>query len=189
MSSGMVAEKKSVWRLRRQMLEDAPDVGQEAHVAHAVGLVQHQHFDAGEVDLAIADQVEQAARTGDDDLGAAAQRFDLGRLAHAAIDGDAAHLHALAQRDARLGDLFGQLARGRHDQHAHLAQRTFGQPLQDGQHEGRGLAGAGLSQAQHIAPLQDDGNGLLLDGRGRGIAHCLDARANARIEGKLFKIH
>ncbi len=31
--------------LSRQLLENAADIGQEAHVAHAVGLVQHEHFD------------------------------------------------------------------------------------------------------------------------------------------------
>ncbi len=41
--------------LRRHLLEDAADVGQEAHVAHAVGLVQHQHLDLRQVDAALAE--------------------------------------------------------------------------------------------------------------------------------------
>ena len=64
-----------------------------------------------------------------------------------------------------------------------------GQSLQDGQHEGCRLAGAGLGQAQHVAPFEHDGNGLLLDGGGRGKAGRFDAGVDARIERKLFKVH
>ncbi len=45
MSSGMVAEKSRVWRLLGHGLDDAPHIGQEAHVEHAVGLIEHQHLD------------------------------------------------------------------------------------------------------------------------------------------------
>ena len=121
----MVAEKKSVWRCAGQELEDAANVGQKAHVAHPVGFVQDQHLDLRQVDAAVAVQVEQAAGAGDDDLGAAPQGLDLASLAHAAIDGDAAHLGFPAQVDARLVDLFGQLARGGDDQGAHAAPGTF----------------------------------------------------------------
>ncbi len=138
--------------LGRQLPEDAADVGQEAHVAHAVGLVQHQHLDVGEVDGLVAQQVEQASGAGDDDLCAAIELLDLGPLADAAVDGDAADAGAAAQLGGGLVDLLGQLAGRRHDQHADLAHRPFGQALQDGQHEGCGLAGAGLGQAQHVAP-------------------------------------
>ena len=72
---------------------------------------------------------------------------------------------------------------------ADLVELALGQALQDGQHEGCGLAGAGLGQAQHVAAFEDDGDGLFLDGGGRGVAGGLDARGNARVERKLFKIH
>ena len=60
--------------LGRQRREDAADVGQEAHVEHAVGLVEHQDLEAGEIDVAEAHVVEQAARRRDHDLGPGAQR-------------------------------------------------------------------------------------------------------------------
>ena len=43
-SVGMVAEKSKVCRLAGQMPENAPDVGEKAHVEHLVGLVEHQHL-------------------------------------------------------------------------------------------------------------------------------------------------
>ena len=53
-SRGMVAEKNSVWRLRRQLGDDPADVVDEAHVEHAVGFVEHEHLDAVERDGAAA---------------------------------------------------------------------------------------------------------------------------------------
>ena len=41
--------------------------------------------------------------------------------------------------------------------------------LQDGQREGRGLAGAGLGNAQHVTALQQQRDGAGLDRRGMGI--------------------
>ena len=42
---GIVAEKNSVWRLPRERGDHPPDVVDEAHVEHAVGLVEHEHLD------------------------------------------------------------------------------------------------------------------------------------------------
>ena len=47
--SGIVALKNSVCRFGRQVAQDLPDVGQEAHVEHPVGLVQHQDLEPGEL--------------------------------------------------------------------------------------------------------------------------------------------
>src|SRR5215210_898746 len=41
--------------LRGELGEDAPDGGQEAHVEHPVGLVEHQHLDVREVERAALD--------------------------------------------------------------------------------------------------------------------------------------
>jgi len=43
--------------------------------------------------------------------------------------------------------LLGEFARRRDDKRTHLAQRAFGQPLQNGQQEGSGLADAGCATA------------------------------------------
>jgi hypothetical protein len=34
----------------------------EAHVEHAIAFVEHQHFDLGQIDGALADVIEQTAR-------------------------------------------------------------------------------------------------------------------------------
>ena len=45
-----------------------------------------------------------------------------------------------------------------------------GEPVQDRQREGGGLAGAGLGDAQQVASGEDVGNGLGLDRRGLRVA-------------------
>ncbi len=53
-----------------QVLQDPADIGQEAHVEHAVGLIEDQYFHVGEVDGVLAEVIEQAAGAGHDDLSA-----------------------------------------------------------------------------------------------------------------------
>ena len=53
MAGGMVAEKSSVWRLLRQARDDLAHVVDEAHVEHAVGLVEHEDRDLVEPDMAL----------------------------------------------------------------------------------------------------------------------------------------
>jgi hypothetical protein len=45
---------------RRHVVGDRPDVVDEAHIEHAVGLVEHEHLDMAELGLAGLQVVEQA---------------------------------------------------------------------------------------------------------------------------------
>ena len=69
-------------------------------------------------------------------------------------------------------DLRGEFARRLENECARHARA--GAPVlehgEHGQHEGRGLAGAGLGDAEHVTPLEDVGDRLLLDGGGGGVA-------------------
>ena len=104
-----------------QKLADALDVGDEAHVEHAVGFVDHQHLDAGEKQLAALEMIEQAAGRRDHDVGAA---IDLGGLL---VEGNAAdqerHGEAvvLPERLEGLLDLGGEFARRLQDERARHA--------------------------------------------------------------------
>ena len=72
---------------RRGPVEQATDLGEEAHVGHAVGLVDGDDLDRAEVDVALADQVGEAAGARDDDVDASAQRLALSAEADAAVAG------------------------------------------------------------------------------------------------------
>ena len=68
-----------------------------------------------------------------------------------------------------LADLGGELAGRRQNERAAGARSgaalDLGQTVEDRQREGRGLAGAGLGDAEQIAALQQFGNGARLDRR------------------------
>ena len=73
--------------LDRQLGDDAPDGLDEAHVQHLVGLVEHEHLDAVEHDVALVEVIEQAAGGGDQHVDAARQRLSIcGAMADAAED-------------------------------------------------------------------------------------------------------
>ena len=65
------------------VLQDAFHVRQEAHVEHAVGLIQDEDFHAIQVGMALSDVIQQAARACHQDLDPVTQGLDLGRGADA----------------------------------------------------------------------------------------------------------
>ncbi len=64
------------------------DIGEKTHVKHLVGFVQHQYFEVGEVDGALADVVQQTARAGHHDFNAVFERLNLRIDVDSTIHGD-----------------------------------------------------------------------------------------------------
>ena len=81
---GIVALKKSVWRAVRQVAQHPADVGEEAHVEHPVGLVEHEVLEAGQLRVRVPEVIEQPAGRRDDHVDAAAERVLLRAHADAA---------------------------------------------------------------------------------------------------------
>src|SRR3546814_3169270 len=88
----------------------------EAHVEHAVGFVEHQHFDRVELGAAALEVVDQAAGGGDEDVDAAAQVVDLRAHAGATEDGGDVQAQVAAVGLDAVGDLHRELARGHQHQ-------------------------------------------------------------------------
>lgn len=63
--------------LRRDLVNDCPNLGLETHVEHPIGLVQGECCYIGQIDLAHLDDVVQATRRGDDHLHPALDSLDL----------------------------------------------------------------------------------------------------------------
>ena len=163
-----MAEKNSVWRLARALGHDAVDRGLEAHVEHAVGLVEDEDADAVEGEVAALEEVLEAAGGGDDDVGV---RGLAGLLddAHAAVDGRDAQRAGLRQRANVLDDLAGQLAGGGEDEGRRTAVARL-DAVRDRRTEGDGLARSGRRLREHVVPGEDVGDDELLDGEGLGDA-------------------
>jgi hypothetical protein len=139
------------------------DLGQEAHVGHAVGLVDHDDLDVVEPRLAPLDHVDHAPGGGHHDLGPLGQGLDLAAHVGAAVDGHDPAPDGRPEGDQLLGHLGGQLAGGHQDQGAGAAGLGLGHPLEGGQAEGEGLARTGLGLAAHVAAGQGIADGELLD--------------------------
>ncbi len=146
----------------------------EAHVEHAVGFVEHQQLDAVEVDAAAVHVVLEAAGRGDDDVDRLAQLLQLPAEGHAADQARGAQALAAAVAVAWPS---APAARARASASAPACagpcRARRGEPaqaLQAGQHEGRGLAAAGLRRDQQVAAGERGGNRLALHRRGLGIA-------------------
>ena len=165
-SGGMVAEKNSVWRVIGRNLADALDIGNEAHVEHAVGFVDHQDLDAVQHQLATLDMVEQPARRGDQDVGATVDLDILVVERHAADQQRNGQAVVAAEPLEGFMDLRRQLPGGLEDQcprHAGPA-RPFSRSDQHRQGEGGSFPRTGLGEAQDIPALQGWWNGFGLDG-------------------------
>ena len=156
----------------RQGLDDAFDIRDEAHVEHAVGLVDHQNLDAAQHDPAPLEHVDQAAGGGDQNVGVLTERGFLQREPLATDEQRLAQAVVGAVGGEVVRDLLCELPRRRQDQatrHARLAGARA-QDVDDRQRVGCGLARAGLGATQQVDAPQDERDALVLDRRRRLVA-------------------
>ena len=155
--------------------EQGLDVGQEAQVEHLVGFVEDDGFDAGQVQVALAQQVDEAAGRAHDDVGATLEGLDLGLEGDAAVDFDDAGRQVPGSLAQILGDLLGEFAGRQDDEGLRLVRVEevlvalfVGRDdvLEDGDAEAEGLAGAGLGLADDVVALQRGAKRQGLDGEG-----------------------
>ena len=164
----------------------------EAEVHHLVGFVEHEDLDIAQGQRALVDQVEQAARGGDQDVDPAGEGAGLLAHRHAAEDALDAEVQVLGIAAHVLGDLGGKFAGRRKHQHParriHARLGIGGEAVQRRQREGCGFAGAGLGDAQNVASFEQSRNGLLLDRGGIGIALGFKRTKEGLGEAKVGKI-
>src|SRR3546814_17545919 len=128
-----------------------------------------EDFEHREVDVALFDQIDQAARRGDEQIDAAAHILTVLVDAGAAEHGRDRKPREFGVFARIVGDLRGQFARrGEHEHPAAIAQRAlagFVESLERPQPARRGLAGAVLVDAVYVAAPENRGASLR---RGRG---------------------
>mmetsp|Transcript_110009 Transcript_110009/g.350887 ORF Transcript_110009/g.350887 Transcript_110009/m.350887 type:complete len:537 (+) Transcript_110009:384-1994(+) len=177
--------------VRADLRGDLPHLRLEAHVQHAVRLVEHEVGHALQVGVAALQEVDEAARGRDDHLDPVPEVAALLGAGHAAVGAGVLDLGAPAEAVGLLLDLDGQLAGRRHHEHnGPVAAREVGLRVDvhdGGQKEGERLAGARLRDADHVAPGERDGPALHLDRRGlleAGARHLLQ---DVLREGRLLE--
>ena len=159
---------------------------------------------------ALLDQIDQAARRGDQDVAAVLERRGLGLVAHAAHDGHGDMAGDVGNLAGDLVDLLCELARGGDDEHHGAAAVALGllgtatavaaatlahglgrgdvlQIVHGRQQEGGRLAGAGLSGGKQVTALEHHGDGAGLHGRGRRVAQVLDGTKHLVRKSQLVK--
>ena len=97
--------------------DDAIHLADEAHVQHAVGLIEDQNFDGAAVETLGFDVLHQTSRGGHYDVGGFGQGGQLFIVFDAPDDGLDDEMGVHGQCPGMLGDLQGQLAGWCQDQH------------------------------------------------------------------------
>jgi hypothetical protein len=162
-------EEQGLTRGARPVDQPSHD-GEEAHVGHPVGLVDHHHVDVGERGRAALDQVGEPPRAGDEHVDPVAQGRHLLAVPDAAVHRGHPGADGRGQGSHDLLDLCGELTGGDEDEGGRLPAalapcgRRRRQPGQDRQREGERLAGTGGSLPADVAPGQAVGQGGGLDG-------------------------
>mmetsp|Transcript_15597 Transcript_15597/g.33806 ORF Transcript_15597/g.33806 Transcript_15597/m.33806 type:complete len:484 (+) Transcript_15597:610-2061(+) len=180
---------------RGHRVQHAHHLGLEAHVDHAVCLVQHHVVALVEHGVAALEAIQQAPGGRDDNLAPAAQ---LEALLLDALPAHHAHhpvVHVVRELDRLLLDLLSQLTGGGHDEGVGplrlvglVQRRLLADVRQHRHHERARLARARLGDADDVAAGEADGDGGHLDGRRLGVANLLDRLEEALGEVRLLPI-
>lgn len=168
----------------------------KAHVEHAVGFVEHQDLDRGQVQKALLLQIEQTAGGGNQHIDTLFDAVDLWVHANTAKNDGGLDVEVGGVKAHVLFDLRRQLTGGSQDQRTDglvaplvAAAFGFGQALQHRQGKGGRFAGAGLCACQQIAALQHERDGLGLDGGRRVVALLAHSLQNGWCQIQFFKVH
>ena len=151
--------------------DDLAHAWQEAHVEHAVRLVDDEHLDGAEMADALVDEVDEPAWCRDEDVAAPCERSLLGFVARPSDDGHAVVVRMRGYGDRHVLDLLCELARGGDYEHERATvTRGMSETVGDREEEGGSLAGAGLSGGEKVPALNHGWYRLRLDGCGLLIA-------------------
>ncbi len=171
---------------------DPPQIVNEAHVQHAVGLVEDQDFDAAKIDEALLHEIQQPAGRGDEDIDAGFQRPDLRMLPDAAVDDRRPQPGVAAVGPEALVDLDRQLARGGKDQRRGVRRAAGAVAVLSRCIAGRAKAAVlpvPVCAAQHVAAFQNSWNGGGLDLGGNGVTLRTNRAEQCLGKAEFFKLH
>jgi len=166
---------------RRQPAQEEPEVRDEAHVEHPVGLVDHEHLDAPRRPDVLLQVVDQPPGGADEHVAALPEVVALLRVVDAAVDGQDPEPRELAEKAGVGLDLHDELAGRRDDEHSRRRRRRRRRPArpQDarvrGDQKGGRLARPRLGLARHVLAPEGERKGGLLDRSGGDEARLADA--------------
>ena len=169
--------------LGRACVEQPTDLGQEAHVGHAVRLVQHDQLHVVEPHVALGDEVGEAAGARDGDVDAVRERAQLLAEPDAAVEGGDG-LVGIGELAHLVADLRRQLTGGASTRGRGNARAGTPHALHEGDAEGEGLAGAGGRPAAHVAAGERRRDRPGLDGERLGDATPREAGGDVAVDAE-----
>ena len=146
-------------------VQDGLDVVGKAHVEHLVGLVEYDDLDTTKWQRPAPDVVDRSTWCRHNHVHSAVEELQLTADRLAAVDRHNLYPEARAVFEDRLAHLHGQFAR-RHEHEGHRCWKAPGggvDVLEDGEREGRGLAGTRGRLAKKVAPGDQRRDRLTLD--------------------------
>ncbi len=169
----------------RAAFDDLSDLREKTHVEHAIHFIEHEILDGLEIDVALAHQIDQPARGGNEHIDAALQHLPLRPKAHAPLDEPDLDVHEARKVAKSRLDLGRELARGFQDQAAKPA--VFLEHGEKRQSESGRLARSRLGGAHDILAFEHEWDGAQLDGSGIDITHRLHPMDDRVDESKFLK--
>ena len=155
--------------LLRQDGNDLFDRRKKAHVEHPIRFVEDEGFEAIQSHIALSHQVEQPARSGDEDIDASSQCPLLRCVANATDDDGLTQLEATTVGREALVNLLCEFPCRSENKYAWLlgdnGSHRLSQTVEDRQRKCRRFPRSGLSTAEQIATGEQVRNGLRLDWR------------------------
>ena len=161
---------------------DDNNVVEEAHVQHAIGFIQHQRVERGEVEAGALQVIHDAPRRTDHDVGSMLEAGNLRPHGTATAQGQHLDVVFAARQAANLPrHLVCQLPRRtKHQRLNRKAARI--QLCQQGQGKGRCLAAAGLGLGDQVVPGQRQRQAVGLDWRHLQVAELFQIRQGGRCQ-------
>jgi hypothetical protein len=159
-------EEKGLF-LRGCLIQDPLDCRQEAHVRHAVRLVDYNNVDVGETHQALIDEVLESSRCRHENINTAVHRCALLAVGDATVNGEDIPAHRPRQWCDLIFDLLGELTGRCEDQAPRV---TLGRIAHAGNHrdpEGQGLARSGRGLTGDVTAIEAVGDRCHLDREGR----------------------
>mmetsp|Transcript_67159 Transcript_67159/g.160833 ORF Transcript_67159/g.160833 Transcript_67159/m.160833 type:complete len:235 (-) Transcript_67159:407-1111(-) len=168
------------------------DLGFETHVQHSVGFVKHQIGDPPAVRDLLPEEINQAARSGNDDFNTFAQILHLLLSVHTTIAAGVLDFGTLAKTIRLLLGLTSQLPcwrKNKYDGTITFAQIGLRINMNNSwQKERQCFAAASLRNADHVAACKSYGPTLNLNWRGLLEASTSNFLENVLWEGRLLKV-
>eukprot|EP00095_Tigriopus_kingsejongensis_P006845 maker-scaffold82_size396747-snap-gene-2.39 protein:Tk06845 transcript:maker-scaffold82_size396747-snap-gene-2.39-mRNA-1 annotation:"hypothetical protein TcasGA2_TC015389" len=160
--------------IRSDLLDDLTDLRLEAHVQHAVGLVQNEIGSPAQVGLAHFQEIDQSTGGSNDHLTAILEIAKLRAFGSTSEHASVPDLGGAAEFRAHLLDLLGQLTGGSQNQNnGSIASFQIGLmiDMDDTRQEvAQCLTRSGHGNAHHVESRESDGPALRLNGSGCGEA-------------------